>query len=91
MHKSPERFQNGSMNITLKNVPDKVYRAVKRAAKEQGRSLNAQIIQLLEAETAELERRRKSRQWRAELERFRKSLPPMDDSTRLIRQQRERH
>jgi hypothetical protein len=86
-----ERFQNGSMNITLKNVPDKVYRAVKRAAKEQGRSLNAQIIQLLEAETAELERRRKSRQWRAELERFRKSLPPMDDSTRLIRQQRERH
>jgi len=91
LHKSPERFQNGSMNITLKNVPDKVYRAVKRAAKEQGRSLNAQIIQLLEAETAELERRRKSRQWRAELERFRKSLPPMDDSTRLIRQQRERH
>jgi len=40
------------MNITLKNVPDKVYRTVKRAAKEQGRSLNAQIIQLLEAEAA---------------------------------------
>jgi hypothetical protein len=55
---------------------DKVYRTVKRAAKEQGRSLNAQIIQLLEAEAAELERRKKSRQWRAELERFRKSPPP---------------
>jgi hypothetical protein len=79
------------MNITLKNVPDKVYRTVKRAAKEQGRSLNAQIIQLLEAEAVESERRRKSRQWRAEFERFRKSLPPMDDSTALIRQERQRH
>jgi len=36
------------MDITLKNVPDKVYRALKRAAKEQGRSLNAQIIHTLE-------------------------------------------
>ena len=43
------------MNITLKNVPDKVYRTVKRAAKEQGRSLNAQIIQLLETEAAQLD------------------------------------
>jgi hypothetical protein len=48
------------MNITLKNVPDKVYRTVKRAAKEQGRSLNAQIIQLLETEAAHLERRKKA-------------------------------
>jgi hypothetical protein len=79
------------MNITLKNVPDKVYRTMKRAAKEQGRSLNAQIIHTLEGETAELERRRKSSQWRAELERFRKSLQPMDDSTALIRQERQRH
>ena len=47
------------MNITLKNVPDKVYRTVKQAAKEQGRSLNAQIIRTLEAEAAELERRKK--------------------------------
>jgi hypothetical protein len=86
-----QRFQNGSMNITLKKVPDKVYPPVKRAAKEQGRSLNAQIIRTLEMEAAELERRRKSRQWRAELERFRKSLWPMDDSAPLIRQERQRH
>jgi hypothetical protein len=79
------------MNITLKNVPDKIYRTMKRAAKEQGRSLNAQIIHTLEGETAELERRRKSRAWRAELERFRKSLQPMDDSTALIRRERQRH
>jgi hypothetical protein len=79
------------MNITLKNVPDKVYRTMKRAAKEQGRSLNARIIHTLEGETAELERRRKSRQWRAELERFRKSLQPMGDSTAQIRKERQRH
>jgi hypothetical protein len=79
------------MNITLKNVPDKVYRTVKRAAKEQGRSLNAQIILALEAEAAEFDRRKRVAKWRKELERFRKSLQPMDDSTALIRQERQRH
>jgi hypothetical protein len=79
------------MNITLKNVPDKVYRAVKRAAKQQGRSLDAQIIQLLEAEAAELERRKRVAKWRRELDRFAASLPPMDDSTPIIRRERERH
>jgi hypothetical protein len=78
------------MNITLKNVPDKVYRAVKRAAKEQGRSLNAQIIRTLEAEVAEIERRKRAAKWRAELDRFAASLGPMDDSTPLIRRERQR-
>lgn len=86
-----ERFQNGSMNITLKNVPDKVYRTVKRAAKEQGRSLNAQIIHALEAEAAEFERRKRVAKWRKDLDRFAASLGPMSDSTPLIRQERERH
>jgi hypothetical protein len=79
------------MNITLKNVPDKVYRTVKRAAKEQGRSLNAQIIRALEAEAAEFERRKRVAGWRKELDRFAATLPPMDDSAPLIRQERERH
>ena len=79
------------MNITLKNVPEKVYRTVKRAAKEQGRSLNAQIIQLLEAEAAHLERRKRLPELIKELERFRNSLPPQEDSTPLIRRERQRH
>jgi hypothetical protein len=87
---APQRFQNGSMNITLKNVPDKVYRTVKRAAKEQGRSLNAQIIHTLELEAAHLERRRKLPQIIEKLNRFAASLPPMDDSTPLIREERQR-
>ena len=79
------------MNITLKNVPDKVYRTVKRAAKEQGRSLNAQIIHTLELEAAYLERRRKLPQLIEKLNQFAASLPPMDDSTLLIREERQRH
>ncbi|MGP0074137.1 MAG: FitA-like ribbon-helix-helix domain-containing protein [Bryobacteraceae bacterium] len=78
------------MNITLKNVPVKVHRALKRAAKEQGRSLNAQIIQTLELEAAHLERRRKLPQLIEKLNRFAASLPPMDDSAPLIRQERQR-
>jgi hypothetical protein len=78
------------MTITLKNVPDEVYRTLKRAAKEQGRSLNAQIIHTLEAEAGLLERRRKLPELIKELDRFAKSLPPMDDSTPLIRQERQR-
>jgi len=78
------------MNITLKNVPDKVYRAVKRAAKQQGRSLNQQIICALETEAAELERRKRVAKWRRELDRFAPSLPPMEDSVPLIREERQR-
>jgi len=79
------------MNITLKNVPDKVYRAVKQAAKAQGRSLNAQIIQLLATEAAHLERRKRLPELIKELDQFAASLPPMGDSTPLIRRERERH
>jgi hypothetical protein len=78
------------MNITLKNVPDKVYRAVKRAAKEQGRSMNAQIIQLLEAEADQLERRKRLPELIKKLDRFAASLPPMDDNAPLNRQERQR-
>ena len=85
-----KRFQNGSMNITLKNVPDKVYRTVKQAAKEQGRSLNAQIIRTLEMEAAQLERRKKLPEVIKKLDKFAASLPLMDDSAPLIREERRR-
>jgi hypothetical protein len=79
------------MNITLKNVPPNVHRALTRAAKEEGRSLNAHIIHKLEIEAAILERRKRLPQIIKELERFRKSLPRMGDSTPLIREDRESH
>jgi ubiquinone/menaquinone biosynthesis C-methylase UbiE len=83
-------FQNGSVNITVKNVPEPVYRVIKREAKKNGRSLNAEIIQTLETEAAEAERRRQLRNLRKELELFAATLPPLDDSTPLIRKDRER-
>ena len=78
------------MNITLKNVPEPVYRAMKRQAKRNRRSLNAEIIRALETEAAEADRLRRLRDLGKELERFRASLPPLDDSAPLIRQDRER-
>jgi hypothetical protein len=77
------------MNITLKNVPPNVHKALTRAAKEEGRSLNAHIIHKLEIEAAILERRKRLPQIIKELEGFGKSLPRMGDSTPLIREDRE--
>ncbi|HTC86929.1 MAG TPA: hypothetical protein VK686_01455 [Bryobacteraceae bacterium] len=61
------------MTITFKNVPDDVCQELKRAAKEPGRSLNAQIIHTLEAEAARLERRGKLplKSWTVSLSRSR--------------------
>lgn len=78
------------MNITVKNVPEPVYRVIKREAKRNRRSLNAEIIQTLEAEAAEAGRRRQLSDLRNELKRFAAALPPLDDSAPLIRRDRER-
>ncbi len=83
-------FQNGCVNITVKNVPEPVYRTIKREAKRNRRSLNAEIIRALEIEAAEAQRRRQLSNLRKELERFAATLPPLDDSAPLIRQDRER-
>jgi hypothetical protein len=85
-----ERFQNGSMNITVKNLPEPIYRVIKREAKKNRRSLNAEIIRVLEMEAAEAERLRQFGDLRKELERFAATLPPLDDSAPLIRRDRER-
>ena len=90
MRKMREWFQNGSMNITVKNIPQSIYRVMKREAKTKRRSLNAEIIQALETEAAEAERRRQLSNLRKELDRFAASLPPLDDSVPLIRADRGR-
>jgi len=78
------------MDITVKNVPDSVYRVMKREAKKKRRSLNSEIIRALETEAAEAERRRQLSKALGELEKFAASLPPQGDSSRLIRAERER-
>jgi hypothetical protein len=71
-------------------VPEAVYRVIKREAKQEGRSLSAQIIRALETEVADVERRRQLSEVHKDLERFAASLPRMDDSTPLIRRDRQR-
>ena len=78
------------MNITLKNVPESVYRVIKREARKQKRSLNSQIIQALETEAAEAEHRRQLGTLGKELDRFAASLRPLSNSAPMIRRDRAR-
>ena len=78
------------MDITVKNIPQTVYRVIKNEAKKKRRSLNAEIIQVLETEAAEAERRRQLGNLRKELDRFAASLPAVGDSVALIRRERQR-
>jgi len=78
------------VNMTIKGLPDAVYRQLKKAAHAQGRSLNAQVIHVLRTQMDEGKKFEKMRTSRADLERLVASLPPMSDSTPLIREDRMR-
>ena len=78
------------MNIILKNLPEPVYQAIKRAARQNRRSVNEEILRVLEVAASEAERRGSFAALREELDRFAASLPPLDDSAPLIRRDRER-
>ena len=88
--KGKKWFHNGSMDITVKRIPEEIYKVIKREAKEQGRSLNAEIIRTLEAQAVEVERRRNLGALRKELDRFAQSLPALSNSAPLIRRDRNR-
>jgi plasmid stability protein len=87
----PFWYHNGVMaNLTIKKLPDPVYRQLKKYARLQGRSLNAQVIHILQSDLSEREKFEKMRQSNKDLERLIASLPPMRDSTPLIREDRDR-
>lgn len=88
--KSKEWFHNGSMTLTVKNIPDPIYESLKNEAKQKGRSLNTQIIYSLELHTVDASRRAKMAAKRSELDAFVASLGQTPDSTDLIREDRER-
>jgi hypothetical protein len=77
-------------NLTIKDLPDPVYTELKEAARAEGRSLNGYIVSLLKAITEERNRRRLMRENRVEFRNFLASLPRMNDSTPLIREDRDR-
>ena len=76
-------------NMTVKDIPEDVYRALRETAARRGRSLNSLVLEVLR-DTAELEaRRRHMRESREAFRRFRGTLPYVGDSTELIREDRE--
>jgi len=87
----PFWYHNSVMaNLTIKKLPDPVYRQLKKYARMQGRSLNAQVIQILQLDVSEREKFEKMRRSNKDLERLVASLPSLSDSTSLIRQDRDR-
>ena len=77
-------------NLTIKDLPAPVHRELKKMALAEGKSLNGYVVSLLEMSVQERLRRRFMRgSWKA-FERFRASLPYLGDSTRLIREDRDR-
>jgi plasmid stability protein len=77
-------------NLTIKNVPEPLHRALKKLAEEEGRSLNAHVICQLELGVAETNRRRRMRSQRGQFRALVDSLPAMSNSVELIREDRER-
>jgi len=87
----PLCYHNGVMaNLTIKKLPDPVYKRLKKHAQLHGRSLNAQVIHMLQSDLDDYARFEKMRESNEELERLVASMPPMEDSTPLIREDRER-
>ena len=77
-------------NITIKDVPERIHKELKSAARSQGRSLNGYIVSILEMSVEERGRRQLMREGRAEFRAFLASLPEFSDSTEMIRDDRDR-
>jgi len=80
-------------NITVRNIPEADYAALRRDAKRHGRSLNAEFLAML-ADKTELARQRAraamAMQRIDELwKRIGKKYPHQPDSTALIREDRD--
>jgi hypothetical protein len=77
-------------SIAIRGLPDDIHRELKKAARLQGKSLNDHVVTLLKAGVGESRRRRAMRERWPEFQKFIRSLPPVSDSTPLIRQDRDR-
>jgi plasmid stability protein len=78
------------VNLTIKSIPEEVYRGLKQSASENDRSLNAEIVHVLSGAAEEAERRRSMSATRRELERFVAAMPRVRSSVPLIRADRRK-
>jgi plasmid stability protein len=77
-------------NLTIKDLPERIHKELKNAARSQGRSLNRYVVSLLELSVEERFRRKMMRAGRDEFRKFLSKLPRMSDSIKLIREDRDR-
>lgn len=79
-------------NLTVRNIPKEVYALLKKEAKRQNRSLNAEVLAIL-ADKVEMARRRaNAAKAMAEIDRIREEIaekyPNQPDSVELLREDR---
>lgn len=80
-------------NLTLRRVSQEVHRTLRRIAQENGRSLNAEILAILNKEAEHARRRRDLHKVIEEINRLREEVarkyPNQTDSAELIREDRD--
>jgi len=77
------------MTITVKGLPADMHAALREAAKARGKSLNSYVISVLAENVEDEGRRRGMRERWVEYQKFLATLPPLSDSTPLIREDRD--
>jgi len=76
--------------LYVREIPEQVYQTAQRIAAEQGRSLSAYVITILEQAIRDEEAHRRSREALEAILRDRRRLPPgAPDSVEIIRRMRD--
>lgn len=80
-------------DLTLRRVPEKVHRVLRRSARQHGRSLNAEILAILDKASEETKQRRNLATVIDEINKLRHEIarkyPHQPDSVDLIREDRD--
>jgi plasmid stability protein len=80
-------------NITVRNIPRVVHATLRRSARQHGRSLNAEIVGILDGEARRVARRLEKGDLVAQLRRLREEVarkfPVNYESADLIREDRD--
>jgi len=78
-------------NLTIKDLPDRLHKELKKLAEREGRSLNAQLVRSLQDGLAMEERRRKLEANRRRLLAIVAEMPRIESSVELLREDRDSH
>jgi hypothetical protein len=76
------------VNLTIKNIPAEVVETLRKLATDQRRSLNAQVLTLLEEVHREEQRRQHMMHMLPELQSFRKRLGPLPNIDDILHDER---